>query len=178
MDTCSVRFFAVFALLAAIPGVARAGDGESALSVGGGGGTYVMPGEEEDETIAPLAGGLAIVTYERGFSEALSWRVEASAAVYGGGGVSWSAAAAAGLVYRFDVLKYVPYGLIELGAAYVRGGPVPAPVLDPVVEIGGGVDFLRSRTRSWGLEGRMSGFAGDTTLVSVSARYTWRWGFF
>jgi hypothetical protein len=60
----------------------------------------------------------------------------------------------------------------------VRGGPVPAPVLDPVVEIGGGVDFLRSRTRSWGLEGRMSGFAGDTTLVSVSARYTWRWGFF
>jgi hypothetical protein len=179
-DTCGVsRVVALITVLVcAAPGVARAGDGDSALSVGVGAGTFTMPGEEEDETIAPTAGGLVIVTYERGFSEALSWRVEASGAAYGGGGLSWSGAAAAGLVYRFDVLKYVPYGLVELGASYVGGGPVPSPVFDPVVEVGGGLDILQSRTRSYGFEARVSGFAGDTTLLSISGRYTWRWGFF
>jgi hypothetical protein len=182
-DTCGVTRPLLLAaalvwLVCGSAGVASAGDGDSAFSLGAGAGTFTLPGAEEDETIAPIAGGLVIVTYERGFSEALSWRLEASGALYGGGGLSWSGAAAAGLVYRFDVLKYVPYGLVELGASYLGGGPVPSPVLDPLVEVGGGVDILQSRTRSWGVEARLAGFAGDTTLISLSARYTWRWGFF
>jgi hypothetical protein len=176
-----IRLFLVVALVCAAPGVARAGDGESALSLGAGLGTFVMPGadeDEEDETIAPIGGGVVVVSYERGFSEALSWRLEATGGVYAGDGMSWSAAASGGIVYRFDVLKYVPYALLEVGGAYTRGGPVPSPVLDPVLEIGGGVDFLLGRTRSWGLEARLQSFAGDTTLISLSARYTARWGFF
>lgn len=160
------------------PGVAHAGDGESAASLELAGGTYVLPGEEEDETIAPIAGGVVVATYERGFSEALSWRVELAGAVYGGGGVSWGAAAGAGLVYRFDVLKYVPYAIVGLGGSYLDGGPIPDRVIDPVVLVGGGVDLLKSRDRSYGLEARVASFAGDTTTVSLGVRITHRWGYF
>ena len=176
-DTFCVRRWLVLVLMLA-PGVARAGKGESAFSAGVGGGTFTLPGEEEDETIHPTAGGVVSAEYERGLSEALSLRVEGWGGLYGGGGLSWSGAAAAGIVYRFDVLKYVPYAALELGGSYVGGGPVPEAVLDPIVAIAGGVDFLRSRERSWGIEGRVASFFGDTTLVSLGARYTFRWGFF
>lgn len=159
-------------------GNAAASDGESALSGLLGVGTFTLPGEEEDESISPTAGGVGLVSYERGFSEALSWRIELSGGLYAGGGLSWSGAVAGGLVYRFDVLKYVPYAVIEVGGSMVGGGPVPEPVIDPVVQIGGGVDFLLGRSRSWGLEARVASFAGDTTTVSVGARYTIRWGYF
>ncbi len=164
--------------LVALTRVASAGDGESAASAQLGGGTYVLPGEEEDESITPTAGGQLLLSYERGFSEAWSWRVEASGAVYGGGGTSFGAAAAAGIVYRFDVLKYVPYALIELGGSYLRGGPIPEPVLDPVVQLGGGLDWLRGRDRSYGIEARVASFAGDTTTVALGVRITHRWGYF
>jgi hypothetical protein len=169
---------ALVLLLVLVPGVAHGGRGDNAFSAGAAVGTFTLPGEEEDETVAPTAGGLAFVEFERGLSEALSWRVEASGGLYGGGGVSWSGSAALGIVYRFDVLKYVPYAALEVGGSYVGGGPVPEAVLDPVVLIAGGVDFLKSRTRSWGIEGRLSSFLGDTTLFSLGARYTSRWGFF
>jgi hypothetical protein len=160
------------------PGIAVAADGESALSAAIGVGTFILPGERDDESIAPGAGGVLHAIYERSFSEALSWRLELGGGLYGGGGLSYSAAAAGGLVYRFDVLRYVPYALVEVGASLVGGGPVPAPVLDPVVQIGGGLDVLLGRERSWGIEARVASFAGDTTTVSISARTTWRWGFF
>ena len=168
----------ILVLLVRAPGAVVASEGESALSASLGGGTFVLPGEEEDESIGPSGGGVALVSYERGISEALSWRVELSGGLYTGGGLSWSGAAAGGLVYRFDVLKYVPYALVEVGGSLVGGGPVPEPVLDPVVQIGGGIDFLLGRSRSWGLEARVASFAGDTTIVSVGARYTIRWGYF
>lgn len=171
------RLVAVIVVLAAAR-LAHAGDGESAASVGLGVGTYVLPGEDEDETIAPIAGGVVVASYERGFSESLSWRVELSGAVYGGGGVSWGAAAAGGLVYRFDVLKYVPYALVELGGSVLSGGPIPERVIDPIVQLGGGVDMLTSRDRSYGIEARVASFAGDTTTVSLGFRVTHRWGYF
>lgn len=178
-DTWKVRALGWCVLcLVAAPGVAAASDGESALSGSLGVGTFALPGEEEDESIAPTAGGVGLISYERGFSEALSWRLELSGGLYGGGGLSWSGAVAGGLVYRFDVLKYVPYALVELGVAAVGGGPVPEPVLDPVVQIGGGLDFLLDRSSSWGLEARVASFAGDATLMSIGARYTIRWGYF
>jgi hypothetical protein len=178
-DTWNVKALAWCALfLAALPGAAAAGEGESALSGSLGAGTFVLPGEEEDETIGPTAGGVGLVSYERGFSEALSWRVELSGGLYGGGGLSWSGAAAGGLVYRFDVLKYVPYALLEVGGSVVGGGELEDSVIDPVVLIGGGLDFLLGRSRSWGLEARLASFAGDTTLISLGARYTIRWGYF
>jgi len=177
-----VKRLSVILLLLALPRVAAAADGESALSVGVGGGTFVLPGaEEDDDPITPTAGGVLLLSYERGFGEAWSWRVDLAGGLYGGGGLSWSGVAAAGIVYRFDVLKYVPYGLLEVGGAVVGGGPVPeadSPVLDPVLQIGGGLDVLRSRDRSWGIEARVATFGADLTTIAVTARYTWRWGWF
>jgi len=173
-----MRKLAVIACLLA-PRAASAGDGESAASAQLAAGTYVLPDpEDEDETITPIAGGVLVGSYERGFSEALSWRIELAAAVYGGGGVSWGAAAAGGLVYRFDVLKYVPYALLEVGGSYLDGGPIPERAIDPVVLLGGGVDVLQSRDLSYGVEARLASFAGDTTTVSIGVRVTHRWGYF
>jgi hypothetical protein len=118
------------------------------------------------------------VTFERGFSESMSYRVEASGALYGGGGLSWSALAAAGFVYRFDVLKYVPYAFGEVGGVVISGGPVPETVIDPAVQIGGGLDFLEGRDRSWGFEAKVASFISGTTTMSLSIRYTKRWGYF
>jgi hypothetical protein len=165
--------------LVALPAVAHASDGESALSGGLGVGTYVMPDpQDEEETIAPTAGGVATLTFERGFSEALSYRVEGSGALYGGGGLSWSAVVAAGVVYRFDVLKYVPYALVELGGVAIGGGPVPETVLDPALQLGGGLDILQSRDRSWGVEAKVASYLTGTTTMSLSLRITRRWGYF
>ncbi len=180
-DTWRVRVPAVGCLvwLLAAPLPAWASDGESAFSVSLGIGTYSVPAEDpDDEALAPLAGGVVGVSYERGISEALSWRVELWGAVYSGDGVSGGGSAAGGLVYRFDVLKYVPYGLLELGVVALDGGPLPEAQLAPVVQIGGGLDILQSRDRSYGVEARLASFAGDVTTVSLSGRYTWRWGYF
>lgn len=187
-DTSFVRVLAAasaaFLVLGGAATRAAAGEGESALSGSIGVGTFSLPGEEDDEVAGPVLGGVAGVTYERGFSEALSWRVELGAGGYGGGaldddgGLSWSAHAAGGLVYRFDVLKYVPYGLLELGVSVVDGASVPDREIDPLVVIGGGLDVLQSRDLSWGIEGRLASFAGDTTLLSLSVRITRRWGYF
>jgi hypothetical protein len=161
-----------------VPGVAFADAGESALSAAIGGGTFTRPGKKANQTIGPDAGGVVGISYERGFSESFSWRVDVQGGAYLGGGMSWSAAGAAGLVYRFDVLKYVPYGMVEVGATEVGGGPIPSAAFAPVVAVGGGADWLTSRDRSWGLEARVASFAGDTTMVTVAVRATWRWGFF
>lgn len=173
------RLLLALACLAAASRVAHAGDGESAASLELAGGTYVLPDpDDEDESITPIAGGLVVGAYERGFGEAWSWRVELAGGAYGGGGVSWGGAAAGGIVYRFDVLKYVPYALLEVGVSYLDGGPIPERTIDPIVQLGGGVDLLKSRDRSYGVEARVASFAGDTTTVSLGVRITHRWGYF
>jgi hypothetical protein len=160
------------------PAVAHADAGVTAASAALGGGTFTRPGPKDDTSVGPTAGGLLLFSYEHDFSESFSWRLEASGGLYGGGGLSWSGAASGGLVYRFDVLKYVPYALVELGGVAVGGGELTESAIDPVLEIGGGVDWLTARDRSWGVEARVAGFAGDTMTYSLSLRRTFRWGFF
>ncbi len=172
---------ALLVIALACPAPAAAGDGESAASAGLGVGTWVAPNPDEDaeeETIAPTAGAVAQLVYEKAFAEALSWRVEGWGGLYLGGGTSYAAAVAGGLVYRFDVLKYVPYALVELGGQLVTGGALPEAALDPVLQVGGGLDVLRSRQSSWGVELRIGGFAGDTITTSLGVRMTRRWGYF
>jgi hypothetical protein len=47
-----------------------------------------------------------------------------------------------------------------------------------VVQLGGGIDWLQSRDRSYGLEVRFASFAGDISVTTISLRGSTRWGFF
>ncbi len=171
-----IRAAASAAILVTSAGSARAGDGESALSASLGWATYASP-DKDNMTVHPSVGGVVAVTYERGISEALSWRVSLAGGGFAGGGTTGAGWVAGGLVYRFDVLKYVPYALVGVGGIGLGGGPLPGGVA-PLLELGGGLDVLSSRDRSWGVEARLGSFAGDTTIFTVGVRRTWRWGYF
>ncbi|MCE9575238.1 MAG: hypothetical protein K8W52_18960 [Deltaproteobacteria bacterium] len=170
------RVAASAAILSAATGAARAGEGESALSGSLGWATYATPGKD-GMTAHPSIGGVAAITYERGISEALSWRVSVAGGGFAGDGGSGAGWLAGGLVYRFDVLKYVPYALVGVGGIGLGGGPLPGG-FDPLLELGGGLDVLSSRDRSWGVEARLGSFAGNTTIFTIGVRRTWRWGYF
>lgn len=167
----------VIALLTVGAGRAVAGDGESAASVAAGFATYATPDEDEEETLMPYGGLTLQATYERGIGDYASVRGHLAGAIYGGGGVAGSGLATIGLSYRLDVLRYVPYAVVGVGVLARGGGPFEAGV-EPALEIGGGVDVLRGRDRSWGVAAAVTSFASDTTTLTLGARMTWRWGYF
>ena len=156
---------------------AWAGEGENAVSIGAGYASYATPNPDEDEMLTPTAGATAAVTFERGFGDYASWRLRGAGAIYGGGGVAGTGLVTAGLSYRVDVLKYVPYVAVGAGALVRGGGPFETGV-EPALELSAGVDWLRGRARSYGLDAAITGFASDTTTLMVSVRSTWRWGYF
>ncbi len=164
-------------VLAGLAGRAHAGDGENAVSGGAGFATYSTPNEDEDETLRPTAGAALAATYERGFGDYAAWRVHGAGSIYGGGGLVMSGLATVGLSYRVDVLRYVPYVAVGVGGIVRSGGPFETGV-EPVLELAGGVDWLRGRDRSWGLTAALTGFASDTTTFTIGLRYTRRWGYF
>jgi len=160
-----------------LAGGARAGDGEQAVSTGLGYATYAAPDPAGRETLTPTGGIELAAGYERGFGEAAGWRVRGTGALYAGGGLAGTGTLTIGLTYRLDVLRYVPYVAVGVGALVRGGGPLSTQI-EPALEITAGVDWLRSRSRSWGIEAGVTGFARDTTTVSVGLRTTWRWGYF
>jgi len=176
------------ALLAVIGsrGVAH-GDSERALSVGLGWATFSVPGEAvnnmEPPSISPDVGGALAVTYEHAIGSDLGLRAELAGGVfYGGAGkdqsnTSFAALGDAGVVFRFDVLKYVPYAFGGVGAVATGGGPIDRGV-DFVLAVGGGLDILASRARSYGFEARLASFGGDVTVFTLGVRGTSRWGYF
>jgi hypothetical protein len=175
MRIAAAASVAALAIAAASP--ARAGDGERAVSLGLGYASYATPNEDGDETLSPTAGAALAASYERGFGADTWWRADLIVGGYLGGGTAGSALATVGLTYRVDVLKYVPYVEAGIGALVRAGGPFDTGV-EPALRIGGGIDWLRSRERSYGLAVAMTSFASDTTTVTVSLRSTWRWGYF
>lgn len=155
---------------------------EEALSLGAGWATFSTLGEppmpmKTPPTLSPDAGAHLQLTYERSLSREVSLRGELAGGVFHGEGWAYAAVADLGAVYRFDVVKYVPYGFAGLGAVATTGAQLEDG-LDWAVVIGGGLDVLTSRERSWGLEGRVASFAGDTTVVTFGVRGSLRWGFF
>lgn len=160
---------------------------ERALSAGLGFGTFSVPGEAEDNmeppALSPTAGGSLAVSYERMLGTDFGLRAELLGAVFYGGEQkdqsAWSYAglADAGIVFRFDILKYVPYAFGGLGAVGSTGGPISRDV-DLVLVVGGGLDYLQNRERSYGLELRLASFGGDVTVFTAGFRATHRWGFF
>jgi hypothetical protein len=189
-----VRLAAVLAaVLAAAPiaigaGPARA-ESEQALSIGLGWATFSALGEAmngmEPPSLAPTIGGSLSVSYERHIGTDFALRGELVGGLFYGGGdekkmqsqTSNALLADVGASLRFDVLKYVPYAFVGLGAVTTGGGPLDRGT-DPVLVIGGGLDWLQSRARSYGVEARIASFGGDVTVVTVGLRGTTRWGYF
>ena len=154
---------------------------EQAVSVGLSYATYAALGKAMGNmpppTITPTAGVGLRVGYERALSQELSMRGALSGGGFAGGGTAFYGEAAVGVTFRFDVLKYVPYAFAEIGVLQRGGGPL-ATGLDPVLCLGGGLDVLASRSRSWGFEAQLSSFGGSTTVFTIGLRGTHRWGFF
>lgn len=173
----AAAWFVVAALGVVATPAARAGDGERAVSLGLGYATYATPNAAADQTLTPTAGAAVAATYERGFGADTAWRADLVLGGYLGGGTAGSALATIGLSYRVDVLKYVPYLEVGIGALIHAGGPFETGA-EPALRLGGGVDWLRGRARSFGVAVAMTSFASDTTTLAVSVRSTWRWGYF
>lgn len=181
------------AIAALAAGAARVGparaDTEQAVSVGLGWATFSAPGEPvaqmEPPTLAPTIGGSLGVSYERFLGTDLGLRAElAGGLFYGGadekkqqGQTATALLGDVGAALRFDVLAYVPYAFVGIGALTAGGGPL-SRTTEPALVVGGGLDWLVSRTRSYGVEARVASFGGDLTVVTVGLRGTTRWGFF
>ena len=180
------RVVPVLAVLLAGPPAALA-DSEQALSVGVAWATFSAPGEAMNNmapaTVSPTIGGSLAVTYERALGSDVSLRGELVGGLFHGGNAkdqratSNAVLADAGVTFRFDVLKYVPYAFAGLGAVTSGGGPI-ARDTDLVLVLGGGLDWLQSRSRSYGIEARLASFGGDITVLTLGVRGTLRWGFF
>jgi len=175
---------ALFLLLLASPAWA---EGDRALSAGLSYATFSVQGKAMGNmappTLSPDVGGALSVSYEHAIGSDFVLRGElAGAMFYGGAGKNESNTSYAGLVdagvaFRFDVLKYVPYAFGGVGGVFSGGGPIDKGA-DFVLVVGGGADWLRSRSESWGIEGRLASFGSDITVFTFGIRGTVRWGYF
>lgn len=172
-------------VLVTVTATAAHADGETAVSAGLSWATFSALGKpvgrQAPPTLSPDIGGMLGASYERSISTDLALRGElAGGAFYGGAQAmtsktSYAALGDAGAVFRFDVLKIVPYLFGGVGGVVSGGGPL-ARGADFVLVVGGGVDWLTSREHSLGLEARIASFGGDITVVTVGVRGTLRWG--
>lgn len=169
--------------IAAAPGArARADEGESALSPYVGFASFALA--EESDTTTGLGVGAGL-DYERGLTEAIWLRLSAGGALYNGRPTAASGHATAGLTYVFDVLKYVPYAHLGLGGAVLYADHAPGEdqadnqtSLEPLIELGGGLDVLTDPDFSWGIHIRFGSFITRSALFTAGFRVSWRWGFF
>jgi hypothetical protein len=173
-------------IVCALTAQARA-EGDRALSVGLSWATFSVPGvaqgNMEPPAVTPTVGGALSGTYEHSISTDFSLRGELAGSVFYGGAkmdqaaTSYAGLADVGAVFRFDVLKYVPYAFGGVGAVVTTGGPIGSHT-DFVLAVGGGLDVLVSRSASWGVELRLASFGGDVTIFTAGVRATTRWGYF
>lgn len=174
----------VLVAVAVAGGAARA-DGERALSGSIGWATFRAPGKpvgkQAAPTLSPDIGGVLVGSYEYAIGSDIALRGELAGGVFHGGGqpgqgqTAYASLGDAGAVFRFDVIKVVPYLFGGLGGVVSGGGPIDRGV-DFVLVVGGGVDWLTSRDRSLGVEARVASFGGDITIVTLGVRGTLRWG--
>ena len=174
-------------LLVALLGSSAHADGDRAVSAGLGWATFSTTGKPKGKqappTLSPDIGGALVVSYEQAISTDISLRGELAGGVFYGGNqamesnTSYALLGDAGVVFRFDVLKFVPYAFGGLGGVATVGGPIDRGA-DFVLVVGGGVDWLQRRERSYGLEARVASFGGNITVVTFGVRGTMRWGFF
>lgn len=168
------------------PSVARA-DGESAASVEAGWATFSTVGKKvgtmEPPALSPDWGGNLAIVFEHELSSDLYFRAEGAGAYFKGGNQakqtdsSYAGLADVGVVFRFDVLRDVPYAFGSIGGVMAGGGPIDRGS-DFVVVVGGGLDWLQTRKRSYGFDAKLASFGGNITVFTVDLRATTRWGLF
>lgn len=177
--TWTARLLLVLPAIVA-PGAAR-GDGEQAVSVSGTWAAFSARGKKlgtmEPPTVTSYLGAGLAGEYERSVSSDLSVRGELAGGLFNNDhATSYLGLADVGVVYRFDVLKYVPYAFGGIGGIVSGGGSIDRGTTF-VVALGGGLDILTSRERSWGIEARLASFASDVTVFTLGLRGTVRWGY-
>ena|GEM_PF-4574524 len=178
---CRVRAACVLAIAAGIVmaslGTAHADSDIRALSVSVGYAGFDAAG-------GAAHGGVIGLSHDRRLSDKvpLAWRVAITGGVHSADELMFTGTAVVGFSWLLsDTLKYVPYVLLDAGATVVAGKNIDTDVV-PRVEFGLGMDLLKSRTFSYGIQVRAeleSPFAvSQTGMLIFSGRATWRWGFF
>lgn len=172
--------------LAALAGTAHA-EGERALSGDVGFATFSTTGTKVGNmappTLSPDVGFTLGGSYEQLIGSDLALRAEVAGGLFHGGAekdqsdTSWAALGDVGAAFRFDVARWVPYAFVGIGGVISGGGPIDRGA-DFVITVGGGLDFLASRSRSYGGELRLASFGGDVTVATLSFRASLRWGYF
>jgi hypothetical protein len=154
---------------------AFADEGESAFSLNAAFAGFSVPDHD------PVGGTLGF-DYERGVTDILWLRASAGGGAFSdGGAAAYAGFSEVGITYVIDILRYVPYVNIGVGAVYLH---VDEPGDDfengvkPLISVGAGVDLLTSRKRSYGVYTRYESFLGRSALFTAGARMSWRWGFF
>jgi hypothetical protein len=178
---------ALGAALLVVPGTARADD-ERTASVGLGWAWFSTLGEPAEEgqeppALSPDAGGSLTLAHERMIGTDLGLRGSTTFGAFYGGNqemqskASYAVLADVGVVFKLDVMRFVPYGFASVGGVASWGGPIDNGI-DLVVVLGGGVDWLTSRKKSIGFEARVASFGGDVTVLTAGIRGTVHWGLF
>jgi hypothetical protein len=156
-------------------GAAYADEGESALSVSASLAGFSVPDH------SPVGGALGF-DFERGLTDVVWLRASG-----GGGGfsdgdsIAYAGYSEIGITYVIDVLRYVPYVNLGVGGIYLHvdePGEEFENGFKPLISLGGGVDLLTSRSRSYGVFTRFESFLGRSAFFTLGARASWRWGFF
>jgi hypothetical protein len=102
------------------------------------------------------------------------------------GGRSWVFSQAAGVVYTLDVIQFVPYIGLYAGVYETTGGGVPKTEVKLGGQVALGIDWMASRSWTFGLELRQHVLPGDVlknsstltpfyTTAFVKAEYAFGW---
>jgi len=119
-----------------------------------------------------------------GLSDVFDARLELTARGYHVGSTQNPNAltAMAGLVYKLDVLRWVPWGGVYAGYQAMLGAPpaeLPFKRGDVTLGLGGGLDYAFSRQYGCGASARLDQGLTVTQARSFEAlfRFEYRWGF-
>jgi hypothetical protein len=85
-----------------------------------------------------------------------------------------------GLMYVFDVLRWIPYAGGIIGAGYLGGGWLSSPLVTPDAQLAVGLDYQLSRTWTIGAAYRQHFLLTQMNtypeLTSVGLRFEYVWG--
>ncbi|HKA91733.1 MAG TPA: hypothetical protein VKE22_28920 [Haliangiales bacterium] len=156
------------------PSAARATDGESALSVTAGFGSFTVSQRAD----VSGAGGVLSLDYTYGIADSFWLRAAVGGGLYSASDqLTTGGSAAIGLHYAVDVLRYVPYVTGSVGVFYAGGGAVDAKA-HLVLEVGAGVEIGEGRSFSWGIDARLASFASGATTFMIGPRISFKFGYF